>query len=298
MHLPPIYNCSNDMALAANVRQYFPPRRIQQMETDVAGLSRFWDEGPWGWSLATKQRYIRMGIPESELPSDEWLEGVRQLSSRRFAAEYLLHLLADAEQSGRGHFFVKDDGEFPRIYKSLWSSSGRGVVVARSMSDDIERRLAGFQRTQGGYVEDKFYEDKTLDFAMEFWIHSDRHVEFLGYSVFETGEHGTYGGNYVESPESLLQRIDLPEDLLHYIQQYHIHHLAQMDYYGPVGIDMLKTKTQVHPVIEINLRMNMGILALNLYRRGITADQYLTPNLDHGFVAMICQGRLCIEYRP
>ena len=86
--LPSLFNPSNDMALAANVRQYFPPQRIQQMESDLARLSRFWDEGPWGWSLATRQRYLRMGIPADQLPSDEWLAELRRLSSREFGVSY------------------------------------------------------------------------------------------------------------------------------------------------------------------------------------------------------------------
>ena len=65
MKLPPLFNPSNDMALAANVRQYFPPRHIQQMEDDLAGLARLWDAGPWGWSPATRQRYLRMGMAVS-----------------------------------------------------------------------------------------------------------------------------------------------------------------------------------------------------------------------------------------
>ena len=80
------------MALAANLRQYTPPRHIQQMEADLAGLARFWDEGPWGWSLATKQYYLRNGIPETELPTDEWLAEHRRLSSREFAVAYYLRL--------------------------------------------------------------------------------------------------------------------------------------------------------------------------------------------------------------
>ena len=92
MLLPPLFNPSNDMALAANLRQYTPPRHIQQMEADLADLARFWDEGPWGWSLATKQYYLRKGIPERDLPTDEWLAEHRRLSSREFAVAYYLRL--------------------------------------------------------------------------------------------------------------------------------------------------------------------------------------------------------------
>ena len=85
------------MALAAHVRQYLPPKRIQQMEADLAALAQVWEDtrfaGPWGWSLATKRRYERMGVPVEQLPSDEWLEEVRRLSSREFACGYIRELL-------------------------------------------------------------------------------------------------------------------------------------------------------------------------------------------------------------
>ena len=87
------------MALAANVRQYRPPKRIQQMEADLADLEQVWEgtrfAGPWGWSIATKQRYKQMGVAEELLPSDEWLEEVRRLSSREFACGYIKDLLAE-----------------------------------------------------------------------------------------------------------------------------------------------------------------------------------------------------------
>ena len=99
MSIPSLFNCSNDMALAAHVRQYVPPKRIQQMEADLADLGRVRGgtrcAGPWGWSLATKQRYRQMGVAGELLPSDEWLEEVRRLSSREFACRYVKELLGE-----------------------------------------------------------------------------------------------------------------------------------------------------------------------------------------------------------
>ena len=75
MRLPSLFNCSNDMALAANVRQYLPPKRIQQMEEDLKDLAQYWDEGPWGWSLCTKQRYRKMGISGGGTPVGRMARG-------------------------------------------------------------------------------------------------------------------------------------------------------------------------------------------------------------------------------
>ena len=67
-------------------------------------------------------------------------------------------------------------------------------------------------------MADRFYADKVLDFAMEFFISEDHTVEFLGYSVFHAAESGAYGYNYVESQQELLQRIGADEALLQRLQ--------------------------------------------------------------------------------
>ena len=317
MKLPTIFNCSNDMALAANVRQYFPPKRIMQMEDDLKELARYWDEGPWGWSLNTKQRYRKMGVSEDALPSDEWLLEHRKLSSREYACEYIREMLAnfaDNRLVGERMAFVRsiqphmgEKGKEELIFKSPWSSSGRGVFTSHNLTEvQIEKKLQGFLNTQGGFLIDLFYE-KELDFAMEFYVRKDHTVDFLGYSVFKASENGAYGYNLVESQEELKKRIGVDEDLLQKLIAYHKEHLGTTEYIGPVGIDMLVTKTSanqmvsgkcLHPCIEINMRMNMGILSILLYNKfGANANVQLTPEREHGFEAKIENGKLMIIYK-
>lgn len=304
------------MALAANVRQYRPPKRIQQMEADLADLAQVWEStrfaGPWGWSIATKQRYKQMGVAEELLPSDEWLEEVRRLSSREFACGYIKDLLAEMKDErllGSEMKWIDNLNPNPNpnlstlnpqlIFKSPWSSSGRGVFVSSGFDANTEHRLQGFLSSQGGFVVDKFYADKVLDFAMEFYVNDDKRVDFLGWSVFHAGENGAYGYNYVESQEVLLLRIDTDETLLHRLIEYHKKHLAQTAYRGPVGIDMLKTAEEhIHPCLEMNFRMNMGILSLLLHERyGAGCTKQLTPLNPNGFEALVERGKLMIAYR-
>ena len=117
------------MALAANVRQYVPPKRIQQMEAELADLARVWEgtrfAGPWGWSLATKQRYRLMGVPMGMLPSDEWLEEVRRLSSREFAWRYLKQMLATMKEDE----LLGDEMKYWEKFPSL-SELDEGVTEA------------------------------------------------------------------------------------------------------------------------------------------------------------------------
>ena len=309
------------MALAANVRQYRPPKRIQQMEADLADLAQVWEStrfaGPWGWSIATKQRYKQMGVAEELLPSDEWLEEVRRLSSREFACGYIKDLLAEMKDErllGSEMKWIDNLNPNPNlstlnpqlIFKSPWSSSGRGVFVSSGFDANTEHRLQGFLSSQGGFVVDKFYADKVLDFAMEFFVNEDGTVDFLGWSVFHADPNGAYGYNYVESQEKLIGRIDVDASLLQRLIDYHKAHLSTLNsqlstlnYHGPIGIDMLKTADgHIHPCLEINFRMNMGILALLLeeqYGAGCTIQ--LTPRRPDGFEALVERGKLMIAYR-
>lgn len=307
--LPPLFNPSNDMALAANVAAYTPPLQIQQMERELAPLCQYWDEGPWGWSLATRLHYRKIGINESCLPTDEWLENHRHLSSRKFACTYIYDMLAELKDEclvgGEMRFLRSLDplssslNLKPLIFKSPWSSSGRGVFTSVGMlRQNIEERLRGYIRTQGGFLVDRFY-DKQQDFAMEFMIGKNGKVDFIGYSVFEASTSGTYGFNYVESQEELRSRINVDESLLQDLIHYHCAHLGTIGYSGPVGIDMIVCRDgKVHPCIEINFRMNMGILAQLLHRRfGSGANIQLAGSPSHGFCASIVDGKMGLNYK-
>ena len=332
MLLPSLFNPSNDMALAANLRQYTPPRHIQQMEADLVGLARFWDEGPWGWSLATKQYYLRKGIPETELPTDEWLAEHRRLSSREFAVNYYqrmapllsphedgrnlllpcqaryitsftpqeLFALCESQRDGEASLSPLRGSRRGLILKSPWSSSGRGNIVVREPVEKFDqlllRRIQKTIREQGGIVVEPFYADKELDFAMEFWADGSS-TRFLGYSVFSADEMGHYGGNYVESQDELLKRISLPDELLQRLIDYHQRELSRLSYRGPVGIDMMRLSDgRVHPCVEINFRRTMGLLALALYNKGIIGNQLLAGNPRQGFSAQIIDGKLCLRF--
>lgn len=333
--IPPLFNPSNDMALASGLARYTPPPRIQHMEHDLASLSRFWDEGPWGWSLATRTRYLDMGVPASLLPSDQWLARHRRLSSRAFAYDYLARLLdclSDPRLVGHEMRFVNEDETLrygnenedenqeetlryensnalspnalsptaPLIFKSPWSSSGRGLAVApHGVTPEVRSHLRGFVRRQGGFLVDRYYANKQVDFAMEFHVHGPDDVEFLGYSLFLTDSRGAYRGNLLASQSQLQCLTAADEGLLSTLRDYHLRSLGRLDYRGPLGIDMMTLSDgRLHPVVEINLRRTMGSLALTLFRQGITSPCALTPALSgNGFQAVVSHGLLRITYR-
>lgn len=247
---------------------------------------------PWGWSRAVVERFRRFGIPDSSLPSDSTVSLWRDFSSRALAVDYIRGFIDDARELGLDYNFVGRKMRFCKsvndvydadwfsvnqlIFKPLWSSSGRGIFVSElNFEKKTEERLASLIRTHGGFVADCLY-DKLIDFAMEFEVYADGTAGYTGLSVFDAATDGRYGGNVVEPEESLQSRVieHIGIRLYNHLRNTHSRMLADVlggRYVGPVGVDMIVAKkegrTVVHPCIEINLRMNMGILSHHLFRR-------------------------------
>lgn len=295
-----LFNPSNDMALASGVDEYVPTKAIQKMEAgyemipsliaedgdivcDVASVGSLklgvknWSDVticPWGWSKPLKNKLKRSGVPEELLPSDGYLDNLRRLSSREFCVKYSREFGYDGMKMC---FSASDIPDFrPIILKALWSSSGRGNKVlgqqSRAFSPKQDQCCVGNSlRMKFPCVADFFY-NKVQDFAMEFMVKSDR-VEYLGLSVFKASKEGRYEYNFVASQPELTKMIDDDETELIAIKERHLKLLTKHlvgQYEGPVGIDMMvveDSRMKIHPCVEINLRMNMGILALEIYKK-------------------------------
>ena len=287
-----IFNCSHDMALASGVEDYVPPNVVAQMEEKYAPvmelLDEWYPEGTpvvWGWNKALRRKLLRQGVSADKMPSETELEILRGLSSREFWVEYCRQLgysysqvVVRSTESGLLSTDKTQRSDYPLILKALWSSSGRGNRIIEN-EEVRDERLSNWKFP---CVVDRFY-DKVLDFAMEFMVHKD-HVEYLGLSVFKASKEGRYEYNYVASQDELRDMIiksaertfgddqNVVQDAdLDALKNRHLELLTKNlvgKYQGPVGIDMMVCKGEryIHPCVELNLRMNMGILALSFFR--------------------------------
>lgn len=284
-----VFNCSHEMALAANRSGYVPPRRIQQMEHDLALLPLVWQDDDdevdvWGWNLSVRDQLRKKGIPLEKMPTDDELALWRQFAHRSFAAGYLQDFLSQTVSDCMvGHTMrfvrsmeeVKISADETVIGKIPFSSSGRGNVVGQLNDAAFKSQVLQWMAKYGGVLIDRFYK-KTLDFALEYEVQPDGTVVFLGYSVFEASTEGRYGGNVVDSQQNLKARITamLGFDVIP-IADTHcqlLSHYLSGRYRGYVGIDLMVVeeadgKRKVHPCVEMNLRMNMGIAAMRLYEK-------------------------------
>ena len=239
---------------------------------------------PWGWNRSVRNRFVSLGVDKGLMPTEEELDEWRLFASRKWSAEYNMKLYL---RLGSMSWLVGNQLDFccdcaslsawlsahpnlPFIIKSEYSSSGRGNRVVRNAGQVTSLK--------GNRVAADHYYNKVLDFAMEFEV-ADDGVRYLGLSVFRTSDEGKYLGNCVASQQNLSAMVleCMPAcwaDALPMLAEAHkalLAELLQGHYRGMVGIDMMVTDGGLlHPCVEINLRMNMGIVAMMLHERGLT----------------------------
>lgn len=129
--------------------------------------------------------------------------------------------------------------------------------------------------------------DKVVDFAMEFYAEKQNGVRFAGYSLFETDTHGNYKLNLLLSNTEIENRLAayVSREILHEVRSCLLSALQRLlkdDYEGYLGVDMmicrLTEEFVVHPCVEINLRMNMGVVSRLFF------DRYVSPSSSGQYV--------------
>lgn len=235
---------------------------------------------PWGRSPKTCHWLAERGMGE------EWQEEWKEWYSRKTACQGLRTLFEQmsfleariipqvcASLEEIEYRMAKEGGEW--LIKSPWSSSGKGQLRCKGAFGAKSKEWIDGVLKRQGYVMLERYLNKVLDFAMEFQA-TESGMEFIGWSFFETGEHGEYQGNMI-SPQSRME-----SELIRLLGTETVQslkcHLPRMlealypSYRGFLGVDMMVYKDnedhlRVHPCVEINLRFNMGIVAYFLNRR-------------------------------
>ena len=268
-----------------------------RMEWSV-GLSPYYIKVcPWGWNPALIRCLKDAGVPGEAMLADERMEMVRRLSSRQTAVDLLPRLRIEQTLGESFAFtsfekllaFVAKDEEL--LLKSPWSGSGKGI---QKIKGGLEAPVYGWAKrvisTQGSIVVEPFYQ-KVVDFAMEFYS-DGKEVSFVGYSLFEADCRGIYKENVLASDQVIETRLAsyVPLEVLSEIRKRCMEELGSLladAYVGYLGVDMMicveDGTYKVHPCVEVNLRMNMGVVSRLLY------DNHVCEGAE---------GRYVIEYFP
>lgn len=245
---------------------------------------------PWGWSprihhqLAPfKSQCCQSFINQ---PNATWKAEHKELYSRKLALECLEHI---TNNSASDKYISRDI--FPVIctkqsevaalqqkwqqivIKSPWSSSGRGLQVLRKafINKSVEQALGGVLKSQG-YVMVEALVNKQLDFSVQFYSDGKGQLDFLDFGFFDTNDNGQYQANYIGyTPKLFKQSLskkdqeNLVKDIEAAIREYNI----ADEYCGYLGVDCMlflnkEGQLKVQPCLEINLRYNMGTIAIKL----------------------------------
>ena len=294
-----IFNPEHDLCLANGDPHFVPPESALAFGRDCADLTR-WMEGldgdadseqlrkiiPWGWNYALRKRLRKEGHPEELLPSDGQIEAIAELSDRRFALEALESVFSHCGGNRMGTVtppsyriaassLEQIEGFIAKhrniVLKAPVSGSGKGI---RWATDALSHSDEGWCRNliaRHGCVVAERRLTLRKEFAMLFRATADD-ILFCGYSLFYT-ENGAYRGNVLASDRFIERQLSelIPLELLERVKMELISYLKRTvcgKYEGFIGVDQFfSEELGFNPVVEINFRMTMGILARNIYDR-------------------------------
>lgn len=223
----------------------------------------------------------------------KWHDEYRYLNSRLAARDCLSDIqqaipLIDSKLVPRVCTSLEDvgsalkDSSVRLLAKAPYSSSGRGLLWLPSGELPRSERqiLQGILKKQGCVSIERVV-DKQIDFAMEFMCDGMGKVVFEGYSLFDTNIKGAYMGNSLTGQDMIERLIaekigyillDKVKEVLKGIlsERYAVY------YNGCVGVDMMIYREdgeyKLHPCVEINMRYNMGYLALRFAQKYLADD--------------------------
>lgn len=251
---------------------------------------------PWGWSPAAhfKLKKLKEKCTDKfrKSPVFEWTDEQQLLFERSTSLDLLIELLVNYQPD----WFIKKEMVGKKVtnceeielllkkhsmlvLKAPMSSSGRGIQIIRNdkLNTSNKQWISGVLKQQS-YLIAEPYLQKLIDLSFQFRVLSDSKIEYLGFSVFETNSNGQYHGTLIypdlrkvvpdENASELMEMICATVDIIG-------NALEKSNYAnwhrGFLGVDAIIFKHEkslmMQPCIEINSRMNMGILAMFLEKR-------------------------------
>jgi len=305
--LPFVFATKNDFVLTENVPSDGFVNRLKDAGFDLPTFCRladletlptdsFGDICPWGWSPAIhfKLKNLKENCSAEFMKSSvfSWEKEHRLLFERSTSLNFLSGILnqnlpdwfIDKSLTGVKVSRCEEIETLLEKYTSIvikapMSSSGRGIQIIRKPKLSVSNRqwISGILKQQHYLIAEPFLE-KLIDVSFQFQVLPNSEIDYLGYSVFETNSNGQYKGTFIYPDlKSILSDENISElDEMICITANTIKESLRKSVYanfhrGFLGVDALIYKHNEHlkiqPCIEINSRMNMGILTKFMERK-------------------------------
>jgi hypothetical protein len=173
-----------------------------------------------------------------------------------------------------------------KVLKTCFGLSGKGN--RRIDNKDSFPKILSFCRKEwnlGHPIVGEPWLDRLYDFSTQWFIHPNQQIEWIGATRFETDAQGTYEGTLAGPEEILFASLES------FLQQHRtfakkaLSDIAALGFFGFIGIDAfvyLDSSTQstlLYPLVEINGRQTMSLIAL-LLQKNLCPGQILRLNFQ------------------
>jgi len=240
---------------------------------------------PWGWSPAAYFKFKKLKEKCSDKVSS-WGEHHQLLFERKTSLELLKNVLLteqfdwlpDATKIGQIVTNTEEIDSLLKVHQRLvlkapLSSSGRGLQFIRKTKLNTANKqwVSGVLKQQKYLIAEPLLE-KVADLSFHFEIQSETNINEKGYTFFETNSNGQYKATYIHPNlnELISEELDMDElkmklELISTVLKESLSRSIYSKLYkGFLGVDALllreEGKLKIQPCIEVNCRMNMGIL--------------------------------------
>ena len=271
-----VFNPEHDLCLAKGRWNYVPPKSAIDFARQDAGIMQvlypeayccsvydllarnpkpfsFDSVVAWGWDEVVKHELIKRGVQEVLLPTDEYINTIRELQHRAT----ILPLQPDC----CAIYSIEDMEELLRdrqhwVMKAPWSGAGRGLRWVHGRLSDIDRGWLVKTVEKQRCVIAEPRRDVTADLALEY---SDG--QFIGYSYFTTGS-GVYKDNIMWTDEEIVKHFSHTQlqEVKSRVECW-LTEQVWSRYQGPMGVDLMVCDDDSVHVSEINFRHTMGMIA-------------------------------------
>lgn len=172
------------------------------------------------------------------------------------------------------------------VLKSLWSSSGRGVLILDTKEHVSNALIWAKDKIDhdGGFIFEPLLKRK-CEFSLLFKITENNEIIYLGKNYFAADNAGRFGNELIGFDE--MNSFSFPTNWETEISTILTETIKQLDfaskYKGYIGFDAMayadsKGKIKIRPCMEINLRTCMGNINLEIskcFAKGVKAQWHI-----------------------
>jgi len=232
----------------------------------------------WGSSLSIKDWATKKGLsyqmPELSVLRKIHAKSFPFLYSKQLPFSYMVKTYEDL-------LVALSKGPYPKVLKIAFETAGRGLFILPAKPENIPQKIQKiliqeFKENRPVIVEP--WVKRVLDFSTQWKIEKNKAITFLGTTIFEADQKGTYRKTIIRKNPLLLLENFYQEHL-----EYAKHLLEKckdLGFFGNIGFDAFiyeeNHKHHLHPIAEVNARKTMSYVAL-------CSQKKFYPNSDMAF---------------